>query len=112
MPDSVTSTSGPDLARGTNDVVLLVDDQPMVGEAIRRMLADQPQLEFHYCSDAATAIACAERVKPTVILQDLVMPGVDGLELVSRYRANAATRDISIVVLSSKEDPTIKSDAF
>lgn len=99
-------------ARDACDVVLLVDDQPMIGEAIRRMLAGQPGLEFHYCPDAAGAVEAAERVKPTVILQDLVMPGIDGLGLVARYRANAATRDISIIVLSSKEDPTVKRDAF
>jgi two-component system, chemotaxis family, response regulator WspR len=94
------------------DVVLLVDDQPMIGEAIRRMLVDQSGLEFHYCADAASAVETAERVKPTVILQDLVMPGIDGLVLVDRYRANPVTSNISIIVLSSKEDPAVKSDAF
>jgi PleD family two-component response regulator len=54
----------------------------------------------------------AERIKPTVILQDLVMPDVDGLSLVRAYRAHAATRQIPIVVLSAKEEPTVKSDAF
>jgi two-component system, chemotaxis family, response regulator WspR len=99
-------------ARDAGDVVLLVDDQPMIGEAIRRMLSDQSELEFHYCRDAATAVAVAERVRPTVILQDLVMPGIDGLELVNQYRANPATKNISIVVLSSNEDPATKRDAF
>jgi two-component system chemotaxis family response regulator WspR len=47
-----------------------------------------------------------------VILQDLVMPGTDGLTLVRRYRENAATRDIPIIVLSTKEEPTMKSAAF
>lgn len=96
-----------------NDVmVLLVDDQVMIGEAIRRVLADQPSMDFHYCSDPTEAIADARKIKPTVILQDLVMPGVDGLTLVRQYRANPATRDIPVIVLSTKEDPAIKSEAF
>ena len=33
--------------------VLLVDDQPMIGEAVRRMLAGEPDVDFHYCRDAA-----------------------------------------------------------
>jgi two-component system chemotaxis family response regulator WspR len=103
---------GENPARNTSDVVLLVDDQPMIGEAIRRMLADQSELQFHYCQDAAAAVEVAARIRPTVILQDLVMPGIDGLALVNEYRANAATKDISIIVLSSKEDPAIKRDAF
>ena len=51
-------------------------------------------------------------LKPTVILQDLVMPGVDGMSLVRDYRDNPATKDIPIIVLSTKEDPVIKSEAF
>src|SRR5262249_45701393 len=51
-------------------------------------------------------------VQPTVILQDLVMPDIDGLMLVKFFRANKATRDIPMIVLSSKEEPTIKAQAF
>ncbi len=109
---SPTETLAPTEEANSSAVVLLVDDQPMVGEAIRRMLADQSGMAFHYCSDAAAAVEVAEQIRPTVILQDLVMPGVDGLTLVDRYRANPATKDISIIVLSSKEDPAIKRDAF
>jgi len=47
-----------------------------------------------------------------VILQDLVMPNVDGLELVRAYRKNPLLHEIPIVVLSSKEDPIIKKAAF
>src|SRR5262249_8290998 len=63
-------------------MVLLVDDQAMVGEAIRRALANQPNIDFHYCANPADALRIAGQIKPTVILQDLVMPGVDGLTLV------------------------------
>lgn len=93
-------------------VVFLVDDQAMIGEAVRRALASETDIVFHYCASAADAVATAQRLSPTVILQDLVMPDVDGLTLVSRYRANPATRDIPIIVLSSKEDAAIKSEAF
>jgi two-component system chemotaxis family response regulator WspR len=93
-------------------VVLLVDDQPMVGEAIRRMLLDQPDIDYQYCSKGSEAVETAERLTPTVILQDLVMPDVDGLTLVSRYRASSVIRDTPVIVLSSKEDPAIKRDAF
>ena len=74
-------------------MVLLVDDQAMVCEAVRRALANQSDIDFHYCADAREAIAVANQIKPTVILQDLVMPGVDGLTLVNQFRANPTTRD-------------------
>lgn len=93
-------------------MVLLVDDQAMIGEAVRRGLANEENIDFHFCADPHQAIAQAIQIKPTVILQDLVMPGLDGLTLVREYRNNPITRDIPIIVLSTKEDPMIKSAAF
>lgn len=92
--------------------VLLVDDQAIVAEAVRRMLIDQQDIVVHYCSDPTKAIQTAEEIHPTVILQDLVMPDVEGLMLVRYFRANSLTRDIPLIVLSAKEEPTIKAEAF
>jgi two-component system, chemotaxis family, response regulator WspR len=96
----------------SNCVVLLVDDQLMIGEMVRRALADESDIVFHFCSDPGAAVMTAERIAPTVILQDLVMPGVEGLTLVREYRAREATRNTPIIVLSSREDPKTKQDAF
>jgi len=93
-------------------MVLLVDDQAMVCEAVRRALANQADIDLHYCADARQALTIANQIKPTVILQDLVMPGVDGLTLVNQFRANPATRDTPIIVLSTNENPQIKGQAF
>jgi len=93
-------------------MVLLVDDQAMVCEAIRRALASEPDIDFHYCADAREAMAVATQIRPTVILQDLVMPGIDGLTLVNQFRANPALREIPIIVLSTNENPQVKGQAF
>jgi sigma-B regulation protein RsbU (phosphoserine phosphatase) len=92
--------------------VLLVDDQKIIGEAVREMLAGEADITFHFCQEPTSAIDAANEVRPTVILQDLVMPDVDGLRLVKFFRANPATRDVPTIVLSSKEEPVIKSEAF
>ncbi len=92
--------------------VLLVDDQQIVCEAVRRMLAAESDIEFHFCTDPTRAIEKAQEVAPTVILQDLVMPEIDGLTLVKFYRVNPATREVPLIVLSSKEEPTVKAQAF
>jgi two-component system chemotaxis family response regulator WspR len=102
----------PSAANDYTAVVLLVDDQAMVGEAVRRLLAGQANVTYHYCADPAQAIAVAQKVKPTTILQDLVMPGVDGLTLVQKYREEPSTKDVPIIVLSTKEEPAIKSASF
>ncbi len=92
--------------------VLLVDDQPIIGEAVRRMLSGEEGVAFHYCKDAPAALEAAATVAPTVILQDLVMPEVDGLTLVRRFRADDRFRDVPIIVLSTKEEPAVKAEAF
>jgi signal transduction histidine kinase/HPt (histidine-containing phosphotransfer) domain-containing protein/BarA-like signal transduction histidine kinase len=93
-------------------MVLLVDDQAMVCEAVRRALSNQSDIDFHYCADAREAMTIATQIKPTVILQDLVMPGIDGLTLVSQFRAHPVTREIPIIVLSTNENPQVKGQAF
>ncbi len=109
-PDSVREASA---TFGSHPVtVLMVDDQAMVGEAVRRMLAGEADIKFHFCSDPTKALAMAAEVKPTVILQDLVMPQMDGLQLVKFFRANPATREVPMIVLSSREEPETKYRAF
>lgn len=93
-------------------MVLLVDDQSFVAEVLRRFFAEEKGIDFHYVGDPAEAINVANQILPTVILQDLVMPGVDGLAIVGRFRANPATRNTPIIVLSTKEEAHIKSLAF
>jgi len=93
-------------------MVLLVDDQAIIGEAIRRLLIDESKMDFHFCSNPLEAVKLANQIRPTVILQDLVMPNINGLELVRRFRANPETRDTPIIVLSTKEDAIFKRDAF
>lgn len=93
-------------------VVLLVDDQAIIGEAVRRALANERDIDLHYCGSPLDALEIAVRIKPTVILQDLAMPEADGLDLVKLYRKTSATRDIPIIVLSAKEEPAVKSEAF
>lgn len=92
--------------------ILLVDDQAMVGHAVRQLLADAPDLQLHYCPDACAAIATAVRLGPFVILQDLVMPDVDGLDLLRDYRANALTAATPVIILSADDNVETKSRAF
>lgn len=93
-------------------VVLLVDDQLLIGEAVRRILAAQSDITFYFCQKGAEALETAARVLPTVILQDLVMPDADGLDLVRGYRQQDATALTPLIVLSSREDGTTKAEAF
>jgi sigma-B regulation protein RsbU (phosphoserine phosphatase) len=96
----------------TTDRVLLIDDQAIVGEAVRRMIASQGACEYRSVQDPTQAIAVALEFRPTVILQDIEMPAINGLDLLPQYRAHEALREVPVVMLTGKEDPAVKADAF
>ncbi|MDD5482499.1 MAG: SpoIIE family protein phosphatase [Kiritimatiellae bacterium] len=92
--------------------VMLVDDQAIIGEAVRRMLAPEKDIRFRYVNDPQQALQAAEEFSPTIILQDLVMPEMDGLALVKLFRENPQTSEIPVIVLSTKEEPKVKAESF
>jgi CheY-like chemotaxis protein len=92
--------------------VLLVDDQRIVGAALSRLLASESDIALHCCYEPAEAVACANEIAPAVILQDLVMPRIDGFDLVIRFRRNARTALTPIVVLSGNDDSATRTRAL
>ena len=93
-------------------MVLLIDDQTTVAKAVKHLLIDAPDIDLHYVSDPTVAIKTANAIRPTVILQDLVMPSIEGLDLLKLFRANPATAETPIIMLSIEDNPQIKSRAF
>ncbi len=92
--------------------ILLIDDSPLVGEFLRRTVESETDIKFCYCSDPVRAIPMAIECLPTVILLDLVMPEIDGLMVLRFLRANPQTREIPVLVLSTKEEVSLKGEAF
>jgi len=76
------------------------------------MLAGEDSIDFHYCREPAAALTMAAGIAPTVVLLDLVMPDIDGLEVLRRMRADERFHDLPIIVLSTKEEPAVKAEAF
>jgi len=97
----------------TSDIkVLLIDDQITIVEAIRHMLEDQSDIVFEYCQNPADALQTAKKFQPSIILQDLVMPEMNGLVLLRYFKANPATKEIPVIVLSAAEEVQTKAEAF
>lgn len=93
-------------------LVLLVDDQALVAAALQQAVAGAADVDLHYCANPLEALSVATRLKPTVILLDLVMPQIDGLTLLKEFRANPATQYTPIIILSTKEEAETKSALF
>jgi len=93
-------------------VVLLVDDQAFVAAAVGRLLATEHDIGLHCCLHAHDAVAMANQLNPTIILQDLVMPGIGGLALVALFRTNPPTAGTPVIVLSGNDDPETRTRAL
>jgi DNA-binding response OmpR family regulator len=107
------SPAAPDGSGRTAPIrVLLVDDQRIVAAAVSRMLGVEPDIELQCCDQAVEAVARASSFRPSLILQDLVMPDLDGLSLVGLFRANPATARTPVVVLSANEDVETRARAL
>ena len=92
--------------------VMLIDDQLLIAKGVENILSSDPAIEYHYCMNPLKAIDEALLFKPTVILQDLVMPEMDGLTLVHHFKNHDFTKHIPLIVLSSKEEPEMKAACF
>jgi DNA-binding NarL/FixJ family response regulator len=84
--------------------VLVVDDQALVRAGIRMLLDTQDDLEVvGEAADGTDAISAAVRLTPDVVLMDIRMPGVDGLEATRRIAADTALADTKVVILTTFE---------
>ena len=80
--------------------ILLADDHPVVRDGLAAMLATQP--DFQVIGEAGTgaeAVTEAARLRPDVVLMDLEMPSLDGIEAIRRLRASDPS--IQVVVLTA-----------
>ena len=80
--------------------VLAVDDIPLNLLLVEKMLS-RFSFRFRKASGGQMALDAVAEEKPDLILLDLMMPGIDGFEVIRRLRADPATADIRIVILSA-----------
>jgi signal transduction histidine kinase len=92
--------------------VLLIDDEPFSEDIITHGLKACAPHVLRYASRPEMAVELAREIGATVVLVDLRMPEIDGLEVTRRLRADKDTEHIPVIVLSSEEDPDIKAKAF
>jgi two-component system, cell cycle response regulator DivK len=80
---------------------LLIVDDNAINLKLARILLQGEGYAVHTASDAERALRVLESVKPRLILMDLQLPGMDGLELTRRLKADDATKDIVIIALTA-----------
>ncbi len=96
--------------------VLVADDHAIVRKGIRALLATEPDIEVvGEAENGREAVTEAERLRPDVILMDLVMPEVDGIEAIRRITARQPEARILVLTSFAADDkvfPAIKAGAL
>jgi PAS domain S-box-containing protein len=80
--------------------VLLIDDNADMRAYLTRILSEHVQVEA--VADGATALAVAQERVPDLILSDVMMPGLEGFELLEALRSDPRTREVPIILLSAR----------
>jgi ribonuclease P protein subunit RPR2 len=85
--------------------ILLVDDDPGL-RALLRTTFEAVDVQLEEADNASSAVAALEGAQPDVVVLDVRMPGMDGLELCRRLKADPATSDVAVVLLTGSNGGT------
>ena len=83
--------------------LLIVDDHPVVRSGLRRLLAAEAQIEIREAATGQEALGVFREMRPDLVLLDLNLPGISGLEVIGRLKAEDAK--VRILVLSMHDNP-------
>jgi CheY-like chemotaxis protein len=90
-PDTATDESGP--------TILVCDDDPPLRELVRAVLG--PSYRFVEAADGTEALASVRELVPDLIVLDVMLPGMSGIDVLRTLRADEATSHIPVVVITA-----------
>ena len=103
--------NAPDLlGQGRLPVLLVVDDQPANIQALYQVFAADHQVLM--ATSGAQALALCESRQPDLVLLDLVMPGMDGLEVCRQLKGSKTTRDIPVIFVTARHREADETDGL
>jgi CheY-like chemotaxis protein len=84
----------------SNESILIVDDAPL-NLKLAAMILEREGYQIHRATDAKEALTILNSLRPDLILLDIQMPGMDGMEMVRRLKADPETAGIVVVALTA-----------
>jgi two-component system, OmpR family, alkaline phosphatase synthesis response regulator PhoP len=81
--------------------ILIVEDEPEIAKLLQLTL-EREGFSCHWCRDGLEALQAFSKQQPDVIVLDLMLPGLDGLEVCARIRQKPGTKDPYILMLTAK----------
>lgn len=92
--------------------IMMVDDESLNIEMTEAFLAEAGYQHFVHTTDSRQAITMLRERRPSVLLLDLSMPHVSGLQILDAMRQDAELRHLPVIVLTSTTDPAVKLQAL
>jgi two-component system nitrate/nitrite response regulator NarL len=90
--------------------VMLVDDHPLLRKGLRQLLGFEPEFEIiAEAGSGAEALAMVSETEPDLIILDLNMQGMDGLETLKKFRDEGITSRIVMLTVSDNNEDVIKA---
>jgi len=95
----------------TQKTILIIDDQPFFITMQQNMLQRQGYRVVS-ASNGAEGLAQAKKHKPDIILLDVEMPGVDGIEVCRQVKGDPELKHIPVIILTATQDPKLNERSF
>jgi len=106
-PETQTETAAPAAEGGRAPVILVADDEPVNLALIKRRL-EWEEYEIHTAENGGEAVEAARRLLPDLVMLDVMMPVLDGLQACRLLKEDPSTRDIPVIFLSALDDTGTK----
>src|SRR3954465_7249579 len=102
---------GPTVDQGSAKI-MIVDDEPTNIKVVRRLLEIEGYRNFVTTTDSSAALYLIEEQRPSLVLLDLMMPMISGLDILSKIRQDSARSFLPIIILTAATDRDTRLQAL
>jgi len=88
--------------------VLFIDDEKDFCELMKEHLEALGEFDVYTAVSGKTGLDIAKKIKPRIIVLDVLMPEMSGLDVLKKLKEDRATLEIPVIMLSAKDDDTLK----
>jgi putative two-component system response regulator len=92
--------------------IVIVDDEPFNFMVLRKFLADEGYSDIQTTSDSTTAVETIRMAQPDLVILDVVMPQIDGIEILTVLKTDTALARIPVLILTATADASVKKNAL